>query len=821
MPRSFHPGLPSVAAALLLAACATAPRPRAPVATDPAGVHASPDALFDFMALDAAGRRRAFFVGDHLDGYYSGETAGHRGGPGWFFGQSVVFQDAVAWADARALDRAAPDAREQVLPFGRSTHAGGLAEDWTFHPRSRRLTIRVSSAAPARLAVQPQWATPAVGLTRDGDLVLRHDGDWTCALAASVPFDLAPPPAGAADATSPLMRARDRAVSFTVHLACDRDARAASGAARAMVADAALVARTRAAWHARLTRAWLSTGDADYDRALAWARASALLFEVHEPEHGLWAGLPWFRENWGRDTFISLPGTFLVAGHFDAAREVLEHFARWQNLAPPAAGAAAPGTADHLGIGARTSDFGRIPNFVKDGVASYNTVDGTPWLLREALELVRHTGDRAFATRALALAGPYIDGVLRHSLDADGLLVHDDADTWMDARIEGREAWSPRGNRAIEIQALWYTALQSAAELAVFTGDAARAAGWRTEAARVREATLRRFRDGARIADRLRGDGTRDLQRRPNVLLAITVPWDDFLPPSVQAAVLRDAVEHLLFPYGIASLAPEEERFHPRHVDDARHHKDAAYHNGTIWGWNAGFAVGALVRFGQADLAWALSRNLGDQILHLGALGTMSELLDALPGPDGRPVPSGTASQAWSVAEFARNAFQDYVGFKPDLVRGVLRFEPSLPSAWPRFQARLPFGPEESDAAVRVDAHRGADGAWRWRLAIEGDAPSRAFVFDLPSGEGGARRRVRFALPAGGVATLEHDRDGARLDGRPLASVAVRASQAEVVGRTGFREVPPNDPARYPMTRGRDVLRRIILDEAAARKRQD
>lgn len=807
MPRSIPP-CAAAALAVLLAACAGAPPREAALPSDPRpGV----EALAEWMALPAEGRRREFFVGDHVDGYYSGMTAAHRGGPGWFLGPDRVWQDAVAWADERPLRRDAPGVDERVLPWGRVTRHAGLAEDWTFHGGSRRLTIAVRADAPARLAVQPLWVDAAATPRRDGDVVLLRDAasGWVAALAASAPFDLASPPAGAADA-GPLLRAREPGVAFAVHLAFARDPADAAAAARAMAADAGLPARTRAAWHRRLTRAWLATGDEAYDRALAWARASALLFEVHEPEHGLWAGLPWFRENWGRDTFIALPGTFLVGGDFDAAREVLEHFARWQNLQPPAADAAAPGTADHLGIGARTSDYGRVPNFVKAGVASYNTVDGTPWLLREALELARHGGDRAFAARALAVAGPYIDGVLRHSLDAEGLLVHDDADTWMDARIEGRHAWSPRGNRAVEVQALWYTALRSAAELADFAGDPARAADWRAEAARNRDAFLRRFVVDGRLADRLRPDGSPDLARRPNALLAIRVPWDDYLPPDLQARVLRDAVEHLLFPYGIASLAPEEAYFHPRHVDDARHHKDAAYHNGTVWGWNAGFAVTALARHGHADLAWDLSRNLADQILHLGAMGTMSELLDALPGPDGRPVPSGTPSQSWSVAEFARNAFQDYVGFHPDLLRGELRLSPALPAAWTRFDARLPYGPEATDEALRVAARRDATGAWVFRLTLENASTPHALVVDLMD-RAGAVRRVRFDLAPGRIATLAFDDATSRLDGAALAAEPVRAGTRATTGALRFRDVPPNDPARYTMTRGRDVLRARIL----------
>jgi glycogen debranching enzyme len=807
------PRFPIVVAvsAILLAGCAGAPRLPDRASADP---RASAAAFAAWMALPAEGRRREFFVGDHRDGYYSGMTASHRGGPGWFLGADRVWQDAVAWSDDRPLRRDAAGVDERVLPWGRTTHAAGLTEDWTFHGGSRRLSIEVRSAAPARLGLQPLWVDPAAAPVREGDVVLLRDAasGWVAALAASAPFDLEAPPAGAAD-PGLLLRARGADTRFGVHLAFAREAGEAAAAVRAMAADQGLAARSRDAVWRRLTRAWLSTSDADYDRALAWARASALLFEVHEPEHGLWAGLPWFRENWGRDTFIALPGTFLVGGDFDAARAVLEHFARWQNLASPAADAVAPGTADDLGIGGRTSDYGRVPNFVKAGVASYNTVDATPWLLREALELARYGGDRDFARRALAVAGPYIDGVRRHSLDADGLLLHDDADTWMDARIEGRHAWSPRGNRAIEVQALWYAALHAAAELADLAGEPARATDWRTLAARNRAAVLRLMWDGRSLADRLRADGTRDLARRPNALLAIHVPWDDYLPRDVQAAVLRDAVEGLLFPYGIASLAPEEPHFHPRHVDDARHHKDAAYHNGTVWGWNAGFAVSALVRHGHADLAWDLSRNLADQILHLGAMGTMSELLDALPGPDGRPVPSGTPAQSWSVAEFARNAFQDYVGFHPDLLRGELRLAPALPSAWKRFEARLPYGPEAVDEALRIVARRAAEGGWRFELALENARADRALRIDLLDRDG-ALRRVRYVLSPGKVAVLTFDGATQSLDGAPLAAVPVHASTRAITGPLRFRDVPPDDPARYPMTRGRDVLREAILRRA-------
>ncbi|MEJ7807187.1 MAG: amylo-alpha-1,6-glucosidase, partial [Telluria sp.] len=186
--------------------------------------------------------------------------------------------------------------------------------------------------------------------------------------------------------------------------------------------------------------------DKEYNKALNWAKAASRMFVVEEFGAGIWAGLPWFRDNWGRDTFIALPGTLLVSGQFGDAKAVLSNFARYQNL------------------NRGDKEYGRIPNRVAAGDSIiYNTVDGTPWMLREALEYIRYTGDRRFAKQMYQLAVPYFDGAVANYMDSDGLLAHDAADTWMDARIGNKQPWSARGPRAVEIQALWYTALQTGA----------------------------------------------------------------------------------------------------------------------------------------------------------------------------------------------------------------------------------------------------------------------------------------------------------------------------------------------------------------------
>jgi hypothetical protein len=286
----------------------------------------------------------------------------------------------------------------------------------------------------------------------------------------------------------------------------------------------------------------------------------------------------------------------------------------------------------------------------------------------------------------------------------------------------------------------------------------------------------------------------------------LSVPLDQFVPLDVEAAVLRNAVSELLFPYGIASLSAKDVYFHPHHVNDALHHKDAAYHNGTIWGWNAGFTVSALAKFGRQDLAYALSRNLSDQILGLGTLGSMSELLDALPNRQGEPQPSGTFSQAWSVSEFERNAYQDYVGFRPDLLRNQLHFVPALPAAWKHFDAVLPFGVGEN---LLLRAQQRA-GTWRWSLTLRGASSERELVLDFLD-QTQARRRASFKLQPGKISIIEWKNSIVRLNGKSWPSKLLMASQQSVIGRLRFATPPPDDAQAFPMTRGKNVLQDIVL----------
>lgn len=739
------------------------------------------DAFFDAMAIHAEpGQQARFVAGDNLAGYFEAFTHSYDKGEGYVFKSGTVFHNYMSFADGVQNDRTG--ASEEVLPWGhRVRYANGAREELALLSKQQALALRVSSAKHATLALRPLLKT-AGGVTQADGIVTVAPGKGAAmfmALAADHPFILRD------DLT---LATKAPATSFTVIAAFGATAAEAAERARTLARGDAIAAERRSAYEA-LTRSYLATSDAQYNKALNWAKASARMFVVEEYGTGMWAGLPWFRENWGRDTFIALPGTLLVAGDFASAKAVLANFARYQNLREP-----------------RDKDYGRIPNRVSPSEIIYNTVDGTPWMLREAIETIRYTGDRAFAAEMYKLAVPYFEGAIANYMDPDGLLRHAASDTWMDARVENplHQPWSDRGPHAVEIQALWYTALQSGAMLASQAGDEPRAREWAALAAKVQASFLRRFWDGKTMADRLRADGSRDTKLRPNQLMLASIPFDDFVPGEVQAKVTKNAVSGLLYPYGIASLAQDDVYFHPRHENPAFHHKDAAYHNGTIWGWNAGFTVTALNRFGYQDLSWPLTQNLGAQILGLGTLGSMSENLDALPREDGSLTSTGTFAQSWSVAEYARNAYQDYVGFRPDLLANALVFEPAIPTGWRDFGAALPFGVEES---VDVDFER-AKGGERWTFTLRGKTARTLRMIYLNPDK--SRSQVAFTLEPGKAATLAIAGKRVLLDGRALAVQAARPSYAAAIGKLDFVRPKVYRSQEFPMLRGQDVLRGIV-----------
>ena len=398
----------------------------------------------------------------------------------------------------------------------------------------------------------------------------------------------------------------------------------------------------------------------ELDRALDWITITMDELITEQQGNGIYAGLPWFNEYWGRDMFISMPGACLVTGQFEVAKKILKDFATLQDTDPT------------------SETYGRIPNRANLEGILYNTTDGTPRFVIQALELAEYSGDTEFLHELYPAISMSIEASIKNYIDEKGYLTHADADTWMDVKRNGIPG-SPRGNKANDIQALWYQQLVAGSKIAALLGDEGAAEKWSGLAVMLASNFEYDFcnKEEGYIYDHINTDGSADLQFRPNQLYCFDLILDD----DFKQQVTRRTWEELVYPWGVASLAQWDQQFHPQHENWNYYHKDDAYHNGTIWLWNNGIAMQRMIEYGQIDTAWELFKNMNRQALHEGAVGSLSENADAHPRKGQTWVNrSGTFLQAWSNAEHLRVWYQHFLGIRPDLLSGKIIIEPRIPS---------------------------------------------------------------------------------------------------------------------------------------------
>jgi len=241
-----------------------------------------------------------------------------------------------------------------------------------------------------------------------------------------------------------------------------------------------------------------------------------------------------------REALISLPGLCLSTGRFDDARSLLLSL-----------------TAQVEGprVGPRPSDETKGGDALDTGLWWVVTVDR----FREA------TGDHEFIRSKLqgallAILEGYRAGTRRGvGVSAEGLLGHEDGANPLGLSANGGE--TARRGFAVEVQALWYSALIIGADLARAAGQTARAGEWAALAARARESFLRAFwsdRHGY-LADVVDGRGA-DFALRPHQLHAIGLPHA-LLPRDKAQRVLEVVRRTLLTPVGVRSLAATDPHY--------------------------------------------------------------------------------------------------------------------------------------------------------------------------------------------------------------------------------------------------------------------
>jgi predicted glycogen debranching enzyme len=310
---------------------------------------------------------------------------------------------------------------------------------------------------------------------------------------------------------------------------------------------------------------------------------------------------------------------------------------------------------------ARYIRHGLLPNMFPDGSNEglYHTADATLWFFHALDRYATVTGDRALVARLLPVMTDIAEHHLRGTLFGigvdvtDGLLTQGAEGyqlTWMDAKVDG---WvvTPRRGKAVELNALWYNALCLLGGWTRAIRGASAASEWSAHAERARASFNRRFwfAEGGYLHDVVDGPDGDSTECRPNQVFAIALP-NPVLDRERWESVLDVVRDRLLTPVGLRSLAPGSRDYRAHYFGNLRE-RDAAYHQGTVWGWLIGPWVDAWLAL-HPDRVEDARGFLGGLIEHMDefGVGSVAEIFDA----EAPYTPRGCIAQAWSVAELLR-----------------------------------------------------------------------------------------------------------------------------------------------------------------------
>lgn len=345
------------------------------------------------------------------------------------------------------------------------------------------------------------------------------------------------------------------------------------------------------------------------------------------------AGYPWFSD-WGRDTMIALPGLTLCTGRPEIARTVLQTFAKYVNQ-------------------------GMLPNTFPEAEQTphYNTVDATLWYFEAVRAYYEATGDAQLVRELWPVLIDIIDWHRRgtryniHLDPTDGLIYCGELGTqltWMDAKV-GDWVVTPRIGKPVEVNALWYNALQIMVEFADLMYYPA------SEYQQMAEQAIAGFArfwnpELGYCYDVVDGPQDHDDSLRPNQIFAVSLCHSP-LTPAKQRGVVDSCARSLVTSYGLRSLSPDHPAYKGYYKGD-RFERDGAYHQGTVWGWLLGPFVLAYLRvYHQPKQAQRFLQPMADHLMD-ACVGNLSEIFDG----NAPMLPKGAIGQAWTVAEVLRAA---------------------------------------------------------------------------------------------------------------------------------------------------------------------
>ena len=346
------------------------------------------------------------------------------------------------------------------------------------------------------------------------------------------------------------------------------------------------------------------------------------------------AGYHWFSD-WGRDILISLPGITLITKRFDEAKKILLNLSKY-------------------------CKNGLIPNtFVdRDSNPVYNTVDASLWFVDIAYQYLKYTNDietiQKIWTTLESIIDYYQNGTdFNIFMDDDFLISHNEGLTWMDVKIDNYYP-TPRANKAVEIQALWYNSLKI---MDLLSKHLKKDNNYLDLLNNVKVSFNNKFNELYDVVDK------EDTSIRPNMIFLVSLDFN-MIDQNLQKNIVDKIQNELLTIFGLRTLSPKDPKYKATYLGE--YNKDEAYHNGTVWPWLIGPFIKGFIKTRNYDVGakkYAYTNFLKPMFDVFGDQwdGSIQEIFDG----DPPHLPRGCITQAWSVAEVLRSWVEDIEGIAP------------------------------------------------------------------------------------------------------------------------------------------------------------
>ena len=339
---------------------------------------------------------------------------------------------------------------------------------------------------------------------------------------------------------------------------------------------------------------------------------SARQFVVRRPGNRteIIAGYPWYTFD-GRSTFISLPGLTLEQGYKEDCMDVL----------------------DTMVSGMHNGDF--------SGTASAEiSADAPLWFFWTLQQLEGHIGAQQVWTK-YSDAMKSILRAYRKGFCGGEVALHDNgliwasrpgrALTWMDTTINGIPQ-TLRAGYTVEINALWYNAMQYTLALAKKYKDKDFYDEWKALPQRTKDSFVGMFYSQQRgyLADCIYGKVV-DYSIRCNQIVACGLHFCMLTEEQI-VGILLIARRHLLTPCGLRTLSPLDPAFESTYKENPIE-RDAAACNGAVWLWPLMFYVRCLLGLEGSAVVEKVKEILLslDSELQTYCIGSLAEYFDANP----------------------------------------------------------------------------------------------------------------------------------------------------------------------------------------------